>query len=62
MKENFSGVGPCESSHPDLSENVVVLGRGSFLTGVIAAESQKTCHGYKFALVLNLVIRWRHLH
>ena len=29
----------CESSRPDVSENVVLFGRTSFLTGVIAAQS-----------------------
>ena len=47
--ENFSRIGPCESSLPEVSENVVLLGRASFLTGVIAAQSQQTlkfsvCH------------------
>ena len=40
--ENFSRIGPCESSLPEVSENVVLLGRASFLTGVIAAQSQQT--------------------
>ena len=33
-------MGPCESSRPEVSENVVLFGRASFLTGVIAAQSQ----------------------
>ena len=32
---------PCESSRPKDSENVVLFGRTSFLTGVIAAQSQQ---------------------
>ena len=40
--ENFSRIGPCETSLPEVSENVVLLGRASFLTGVIAAQSQQT--------------------
>ena len=38
--ENFSKIGPCESSLPELSENVVLFGHTIFLTGVIAAQSQ----------------------
>ena len=38
--ENFSTIGPCQSSLPEVSENVVLLGRTIFLTGVIAAQSQ----------------------
>ena len=38
--ENFSGTGPCESWDPEDSENVVLFGRASFLTGVIAGQSQ----------------------
>ena len=38
--ENFSRIGPCQSSLPEVSENVVLLGRTIFLTGVIAAQSQ----------------------
>ena len=38
--ENFSRIGPCESSLPEVSENVVLFGRTIFLTGVIAAQSQ----------------------
>ena len=38
--ENFSGIAPCESSRPEVSENVVLFGRASFLTGVIAGQSQ----------------------
>ena len=41
VKENFSRIEPSESKRPDDSENVVVFGRGSLLTGVIAAESQQ---------------------
>ena len=41
-EENFSRIGPCEISLPEVSENVVLLGRASFLTGVIAAQSQQT--------------------
>ena len=37
----FSQIGPCESSRPKDSENVVLFGRASFLTGVIAAQSQQ---------------------
>ena len=32
---------PCESLRPKDSENVVLFGRASFLTGVIAAQSQQ---------------------
>ena len=38
--ENFSGIGPWESSDPEDSENVVLFGRAGFLTGVIAGQSQ----------------------
>ena len=38
--ENFSRIGPCESSLPEVSENVVLFGRTIFLTGVIAVQSQ----------------------
>ena len=41
MRQNFSRIGPCESSRPEDSENVVLFGRVSFLTGVIAAQSQQ---------------------
>ena len=41
MKQNFSRIGPCESSRPDDSENVVLFERATFLTGVIAAQSQQ---------------------
>ena len=40
VRENFSGIGPCESWHPEDSEIVVLFGRASFLTGVIAAQSR----------------------
>ena len=33
---------PCESLRPKDSENVVLFGRASFLTGVIAAQSQQS--------------------
>ena len=36
----FSRIGPCESSRPDDSENVVLFERATFLTGVIAAQSR----------------------
>ena len=36
----FSRIGPCESSRPDDSENVVLFERANFLTGVIAAQCQ----------------------
>ena len=35
-------VPPCESSRPGDSENVVLFGCATFLTGVIAAQSQQT--------------------
>ena len=39
----FSRIGPCESSRPEDSENVVVFGRRvePFYAGVIAAQSQQ---------------------
>ena len=40
--EPISRVPPCESSRPGDSENVVLFGRATFLTGVIAAQSQQT--------------------
>ena len=39
--EPISRVPPCESSRPGDSENVVLFGRATFLTGVIAAQSQQ---------------------
>ena len=39
--ENFSRIGPCQSSLPEVSENVVLFGRTIFLTGVIAVQSQQ---------------------
>ena len=36
----FWDIGPCESSRPDDSENVVLFERATFLTGVIAAQSR----------------------
>ena len=30
LKEKISGQGPCETSRPDVSENVELIGRGSF--------------------------------
>ena len=41
VRQNFSRIGPCESSRPDDSENVVLFERATFLTGVIAAQSQQ---------------------
>ena len=41
VRQNFSRIGPCENSCPDDSENVVLFGRATFLTGVIAAQSQQ---------------------
>ena len=41
VRQKFSLIGPCESSRPKDSENVVIFGRASFLTGVIAAQSQQ---------------------
>ena len=41
VKQNFSRIGPCESFRPEDSENVVLFGRATFLTGVIAAQSQQ---------------------
>ena len=38
--ENFSRIGPCESSLPEVSENVVLFGRTIFLTGVIGCQIQ----------------------
>ena len=29
-KKKISGLGPCETSRPDVSENVELIGRGSF--------------------------------
>ena len=62
--EPISRVPPCESSRPGDSENVVLFGRATFLTGVIAAQSrnmpaklkaspqiggvQKKSHGHNF--------------
>ena len=40
MRQNFSRIGPCESSRPDDSENVVLFVRATFLRGVIAAQSR----------------------
>ena len=40
--EPISRVPPGESSRPGDSENVVLFGRATFLTGVIAAQSQQT--------------------
>ena len=40
--EPISRVPLCESSRPGDFENVVLLGRATFLTGVIAAQSQQT--------------------
>ena len=41
-KKPIARLGPCETSRPDDSENVGLIGRVRFLTGVIAAQSQKT--------------------
>ena len=41
VRQNYSRIGPCESSRPEASENVVLFGRATFLTGVIAAQSQQ---------------------
>ena len=41
VRQNFSRIGPCESSRPEDSENVVLFGRATFLRGVIAAQSQQ---------------------
>ena len=40
VRQNFSWIGPCESSRPGDSENVVLFERATFLTGVIAAQSR----------------------
>ena len=40
--EPISRLPPCESSRPDDFRNVVLFGRATFLTGVIAAQSQQT--------------------
>ena len=39
--EPISRVPPCESSRPGDSENVVLFGHATFLTGVIAAQSSR---------------------
>ena len=42
LTEKISRIGPWKSWRPELSENVELIGRVNFLTGVIAAQSQKT--------------------
>ena len=37
-KKQISRLGPCESSRPELSENVVLIGRVRFWTGVIGLQ------------------------
>ena len=48
----FSRIGPCESYRPDDSENVVLFERATFLTGVIAAQSQNMSAKLKASLKL----------
>ena len=42
LTEKISRIGPWKSWRPELSENVELIGQVNFLTGVIAAQSQKT--------------------
>ena len=42
LTEKISRIEPCERERPDDSKNVELIGRVSFWTGVIAAQSQKT--------------------
>ena len=60
--ENFSGIAPCESSRPEVSENVVLFGRASFLTGVIAGQSQIMSAKVEVSPKLGGVTKKRHGH
>ena len=60
--ENFSGIGPWESSLPEVSENVVLFGRTIFLTGVIAAQSQQRAAKVCLSRKISDVTKKRHGH
>ena len=60
--ENFSRIGPWESSGPEVSENVVLLGRTIFLTGVIAAQSQHRAAKVCLSRKISDVKKKRHGH
>ena len=60
--ENFSRIGPCESWDPEDSENVVLFGRASFLTGVIAGQSQIMSAKVEVSPKLSGVQKKRHGH
>ena len=60
--ENFSRIGPCESWDPEDSENVVLFGRASFLTGVIAGQSQIMSAKVEVSRKLGGVQKKRHGH
>ena len=60
--ENFSRIGPCQSSLPEVSENVVLFGRTIFLTGVIAAQSQHRAAKVCLSRKISDVKKKRHGH
>jgi len=60
--ENFSRIGPCQSSLPEVSENVVLFGRTIFLTGVIAAQSQHRAAKVCLSRKISDVTKKRHGH
>ena len=62
VRQKFSLIGPCESSRPKDSENVVLFGRASFLTGVIAGQSQIMSAKVEVSPKLGGVKKKRHGH
>ncbi len=60
--ENFSGIGPWESSRPEDSKKVVLFGRASFSTGVIAAQSQHRAAKVCLSRKISDVTKKRHGH
>ena len=60
--EPISRVPPCESSRPGDSENVVLFGRATFLTGVIAAQSQQRAEKVSVSPQIGNVKKKRHGH
>ena len=59
---NYARVPPCESSRPELSENVELIGRVRFLTGVIAAQSQHRAAKVCLSQKISDVTKKRHGH
>ena len=60
--EPVSRVPPGESSRPEVSGNVVLFGSASFLTGVIAAQSQQRAEKVGASPKISNVTKKRHGH